>query len=67
MYIHNKISDFITFKGIILSLPEKFFQKLKNIYIINGSVILKIYQYLAFGTVNRFLDKFLIYLETYII
>lgn len=48
---------FVSFKNMIKRLPEKFFQKLNNVFIVHPEKSVSLIQWLSFGVVNKFINK----------
>lgn len=51
---------FVSFKNMVKRLPQKYFIKLNNIFIVHPEKSISVIQWLSFGIVNKFIDKIII-------
>ena len=44
-------------------MPQKFFMKMKAVYLVDTGTLIKIFNALSMGSVNKFLERLFIYIE----
>ena len=64
VYVHSSIFDFIAFRKMVEKWPEHFFYRLRKIYILGPSVMVKIVETLSMGTFYRLCDQIFLNVET---
>ena len=56
-YVHSSFFDFLAFRRFIEKWPEHFFYKLRRIYIVGASLMVKFIETCSFGTFYRLCDE----------
>lgn len=42
-------------------MPEKYFSKLKSVYVIEGDFVIKLIQFFSMSSVSKLVDKLIVY------
>lgn len=56
VYVHSSIFDFLAFRKMLEKWPEHFFQKLRRVYIMGPSIIVRLVETFSYGTFYRLCD-----------
>ena len=46
-------------------MPEKYFSRLKSVYVVEGDFVIKLIQFFSVGSMGRLIEKLLVYSDTY--
>lgn len=67
MYVHGDIGGFLYFREVVRLLPVEFLRKMKEIWVVDGGVGVKVVEFLSCGEVNRFLKSKTRHIHRYIV
>lgn len=56
-YMHDSFVDFIYFRRFLEKWPEHFFQRLRRVYIVGASLMVRFIETCSFGTFYRLCDE----------
>ena len=55
----------MTFKCMLQEMPEHYCMKMKAVYIVGGGIIVKLFNMISVGSLNKLLDRLFVYVEEY--
>jgi hypothetical protein len=56
-YVHDSFVDFIYFRRFLEKWPEHFFHRLRRVYIVGASLMVRFIETCSFGTFYRLCDE----------
>jgi hypothetical protein len=62
-YVHSCFLNFITFRKCLEKWPEHFFRRLRRVYIVEASFVVKIIEFCSFGTFYRLCDSLFLHVD----
>lgn len=54
MYVHGDIGGFLYFRDVVRLLPVEFLKKMKEIWVVDGGVGVKVVEFFSCGEMNRY-------------
>lgn len=63
-YMHSSFVDFLVFRRFLERWPEHFFHRLRRVYIVGASIVVKIIEVFSIGTFYRLCDELFLNLSS---
>ena len=62
-YLHHGFTDFLAFRKLLERWPKHFIERLRKVYIIGASFMVKLIETFSFGTFPRLCDELFLNLD----
>lgn len=56
-YVHDSVKDFLYFRNVVRLMPLEHLARMKEFYIVDGGVGVKLVQFLSCGEVNKYIKS----------
>jgi hypothetical protein len=66
MYVHGDIGGFLYFRDVVRLLPVEFLKKMKEIWVVDGGVGVKVVEFFSCGEMNRYIKARTRHIHRYI-